>query len=231
MLTQASTADSNEALLKILTSKAPTSIESQTQELSLASSVIHPVAYISGRFSQSQCRWPAITKECYSVFMSITKCSFYLQNANLLVCTDDKPLLKIFTGHTGSDKCNIWGLEAASIPRRVKVQHIKGIANFLANSVLRLKAVGLFHDIDSNDNQQEFSTPFEPLLPVLPVMHMPLEVNEVFTALDIERLMQTYDTLHESPTEQNNDDVKLPLENALPTDILQLEQNLMSPPD
>ena len=68
-----------------------------------------------------------------------------------------------FTGHTDNDKCNIWGLEAAVIPRRVKVQHIKGIANILAESVSRLKAVGIYHDIDSYDYQQEFNTCFEPL--------------------------------------------------------------------
>ena len=55
----------------------------------------------------------------------------YLQNADLLVQSDYKPLLKIFTGHTDNDKCNTWGLEATAVSRRVKVQHIKGIANVL----------------------------------------------------------------------------------------------------
>ena len=82
------------------------------------------------------------------------ECSFYLQNADLLVHSDCKPLLKIFTGHTDNDKCNIWGLEAAAIPRRVKVQHIKGIANILADSVFRFKAVGIYHGIDCSDHQQ-----------------------------------------------------------------------------
>ena len=87
VLIQVSTADSNEAPMKILTSKTPlTSIESQTQDLQLASNVVHPVVYISGSFSQSQCGWSVITKECFSVFMSIKKCSFYLQNTNLLIC-------------------------------------------------------------------------------------------------------------------------------------------------
>ena len=35
----------------------------------------------------------------------------------------------------------------------------------LAELVSRLKAVGIYHDIDSNGHQQEFSTPFEPLAP------------------------------------------------------------------
>ena len=108
-----------------------------------------------------------------------------------------KPLLNIFIGHTDNDKCNMWGLEAAAIPRRVMVQHIKGISNILAHSVSRLKAVDLYHDIDSSDHQQEFSTPFEPIPPVEPVTCTPIEVNEVFITPDIEGLAQMYDTLHE----------------------------------
>ena len=72
IFTQTSTKQSNEAVIRILTNETPlTSVESQTQELQLKSNVIHPVAYISGSFSQSQCRWPVITKECFSVFMPI----------------------------------------------------------------------------------------------------------------------------------------------------------------
>ena len=135
---------------------------------------------------------------------------------------------KHFTGHTDNDKCNIWGLDSAALPRKVKVQHIKGIANVLADSVSRLKAVGLYHDNDLKDCQKEFSTPFVPKPPVEPVTHMPLEVNEIFIAPDIERLAQTYDTLHDLHIAQTKDDVQLSLENMLPTDIPQLEQNLMS---
>ena len=57
-------------------------------------------------------------------------------------------------------------LEAAAIPRCVKVQDIKRIANVLADSVSRLRAVGLYHNLDSKDHQQGFSSPFEPLPPI-----------------------------------------------------------------
>ena len=117
--------------------------------------------------------------------MSIKKCFFCIQNANLLVHSDHKPLLKVLPGHTDNDKCSTWGLEAAAIPRRVKVQHIKGIANVLADSVSRLRAVGLYHDIDLKDHQQEFSAPFEPLPLAEPATHMLLEVNEAFIAPNI----------------------------------------------
>ena len=95
-----------------------------------------------------------------------------------------------------------------------KLSYIKGTANILVDSVSRFKAVGIYHDIYSDEHQQEFSTPFEPLPPVEPVAHMPVEVNEVIIMPDIERLTQAYDTLHDPPTKQTGDNVKLSLENA-----------------
>ena len=123
------------------------------------------------------------------------------------------------------------GLEAAAIHRTVKVQHIKGIANILVGSVSRLKAEGICHDIHSDYHQQEFSTPFEPLPPVEPVTHTLVGVNVVIITPDIERPAQAYDTLHDLPTEQTGDNVKLSLENASPTDIPQLKENLISLPE
>ena len=150
----------NKAPLRILTSKDPLkSVESEIQTLQLEFYIVHSVAYILGSFSQSQCGWLAITKEGFSVFMSIKKWSFYLQNAELLICSDHKPLFKIFTGHTNSDKCDTWGLEATAIPRHVKVQHIKVKAHVLADSMSRLRAVGLYHDFNFKNCTQEFSVP------------------------------------------------------------------------
>ena len=61
VLRQASMDESNEALLKLLTDKdLVTNVESQTLDLKLNSNLVH--------------RWPTITKECFSVFMSIKKC-------------------------------------------------------------------------------------------------------------------------------------------------------------
>ena len=71
------------------------------------------------------------------------------------------------------------GLRGSTHTQRVKV-HTNGIANILADSVSRLKAVVIYHDIDPGDYQQELSTPFEPLPLVEPVTHTPLEVNEIF---------------------------------------------------
>ena len=60
------------------------------------------------------------------------------------------------------------------------------------------------------------------------MVHTPLEVNEVIIMPDIERLAQTYDTLHDPTTYQTGDNVKLSLENTSPADISQIKGNLMS---
>ena len=56
--------------------------------------------------------------------------------------------------------------------------------------------------LNSKDCQQEFSSPFEPLPPVEQATHTSIEVNEIFIAPDIEKLTETYDTLHDLPTVQ-----------------------------
>ena len=56
---------------------------------------------------------------------------------------------------------------------------------------------------------------------------MPIEVNEIFIEPDTEKLAQNYDALHDLLTAQM-DKAELSLENTSPTDILHLEQNLMS---
>ena len=60
--------------------------------------------------------------------------------------------------------------------------------------------------------------------------HTPVEVNEVAITPDT-WLIQAYDTLHDSLTEQTRDKVKVSLENVPPADIPQLEENLMSLPE
>ena len=87
-----------------------------------------------------------------------------LTNADLLVHSDHKPLLIIFTRHTDNDKCNTWGLEGTALPRSVKVQHIKAITNVLANSTSRLKTVGFYHDLHFKDHHKKLIAPLKPYL-------------------------------------------------------------------
>ena len=122
------------------------------------------------------------------------------------------------------------GPRSHSLPQTFKVQHTKEIANVLADSVSRLRTVGLCHDLDSKDHQQEFRISFEPLPHVQQVTHMPIEVKEIFIAHNIGKLTQNCDALHEFPTAQM-DKAVLSLENASLIDMPHLEQNLMSIPE
>ena len=56
---------------------------------------------------------------------------------------------------------------------------------------------------------------------------MPIQVNQIFIAPDIEKLATNFDALHDLPTVQI-DKANLSLENDSPTDIPNLEQKLMS---
>ena len=38
-------------------------------------------------------------------------------------------------------------VETTGVPRRVNIQHIKGLANILANSVSRLNVLGIYHNV------------------------------------------------------------------------------------
>ena len=62
------------------------------------------------------------------------------------------------------------------------------MTNIVADSFSRLKAVGLYHDLDFQNSQQELGTPFEPLPPVDQATHMPITVHKIFIKPDIETL-------------------------------------------
>ena len=101
--------------------------------------------------------------------------------------------------------------------------------NYLDHLVSGMSTLPVTH---SNEALMKiFSTPFEPLPLIEPVTNTPLEVKKVVITPNTERLVQAYDILHDPPTAQTGDDIKLALENASPTDIPQLEENLISQPE
>ena len=63
--------------------------------------------------------------------------------------------------------------------------------------------------------------------PVVQATHTPIQVNEIFITIDIEKLATNYDALYDLPTVQT-DNANMSLEDALPIDTPHLEQNLMS---
>ena len=45
----------------------------------------HPITYVSGLFRGSQLNWATLTKEAYTIYMSVKKLSFYIDTAKITV--------------------------------------------------------------------------------------------------------------------------------------------------
>ena len=63
-----------------------------------------------------------------------------------------------------------------------------GVANILADSVSRLKAVGLYHDLDLQNSQLELGRLLDPLSPTEQTIYTPIIVHRVFVKPDVETL-------------------------------------------
>ena len=60
----------------------------------------HPICYVSGQFCCSQLNWAALTKEAYTVYMSIKRLSFYMTDTDVIIRSDHLPLKKFLNKKT-----------------------------------------------------------------------------------------------------------------------------------
>ena len=102
----------------------------------------HPVAYVSGLFRGSQLNWAALTKEEFTIYMSVKKLSFYLTDADILHRSDHLPLKKFLQKNTLNNKVNNWAMELEAF--NIRFKHVSGKANILADTLSCLV------DIDSD---------------------------------------------------------------------------------
>ena len=93
----------------------------------------HPVAFVSGLFRGSQLNWTALTKEAFSIYMSVKKLSFYLTDAQILLRSNHKPLAKFLLKNTLNSKVNNWAMELEAF--NIQFDYIKGSNNILADTL------------------------------------------------------------------------------------------------
>ena len=55
----------------------------------------HPITYVSRLFRGSQLNWATLTKEAYTIYMSVKKLSFYIDTAKITVKSDHLPTKEI----------------------------------------------------------------------------------------------------------------------------------------
>ena len=98
--------------------------------------ILHPITYRSGLFRGSQINWACLTKEAYTIYKSIKKLTYYLEDADITLRSDHLPLKKFLAKNTLNTKVNNWAIE--SLPFRITFEYIKGIKNTLADTMSRL---------------------------------------------------------------------------------------------
>ena len=136
--------------------------------------IYHPITYASGLFRGSQLNWATLTKEAYAIYMSVKKLAYYLEDAEITLRSDHKPLLKFLQKNTLNTKVNNWAVEIS--PFRIKFEHIEGIKNTLADTMSRL--IQIMPDIKPEQEPEGYEygyNVFEALEPI------DCEINEVTT--------------------------------------------------
>ena len=98
--------------------------------------LLHPITYMSGLFRGSEINWVCLTKEAYTIYMSIKKLVYYLEYADVTLKSDHLPLKKFLAKNTSNSKVNNWAIEIS--PSRITFEYIKGIKNTLADTMIIL---------------------------------------------------------------------------------------------
>ena len=125
----------------------------------------HPITYVSRLFRGSQLNWATLTKEAYTIYMSVKKLSFYIDTAKITVKSDHLPLKKFLEKNTLNSKVNNWAVELES--QNITFEYIPGICNTLADTLSRLIEMDENIKLQPEDEGKEFGYfPFEELPPV-----------------------------------------------------------------
>ena len=69
-----------------------------------------PVFYYSVQLHDAQICWSPVVKEAYAIYKLILKLKSYIENCEVLVKSDHKPLKKYFTDSTQNTKIDRWSL-------------------------------------------------------------------------------------------------------------------------
>ena len=112
-----------------------------------------PIAYFSGSFGRTQQLWNTTQKECYTVYRAIQKFAFYLAGTKCTLYCDHKPLALFFMTGMSSPVLDRGAVELQQFD--IKFQHIQGKQNAVADTISRLRTLGLYKD---NNNEDEPST-------------------------------------------------------------------------
>ena len=95
-----------------------------------------PIYFLSHRLSKTQRKWQIIEKECYSIFYSLNKLSFYLTGATFVIRTDRKPLKYLLEADIKNRRVALWSLSLASYS--CKIEYLPRNCNTVADLMLKV---------------------------------------------------------------------------------------------
>ena len=75
-------------------------------------------------------------KEAFAIYMSVKKLSFYLDQTEMLLRSDHRPLKKFLQKNTLNSKVNNWAMELESF--NIQFEYIQGSKNVFVDTLSRL---------------------------------------------------------------------------------------------
>ena len=109
------------------------------------------MSYVSGLFHGSQINWAALTKEAYTIYMSVKKSTFYITGHEITLRSDHPPLKKFLRKVTLNDMVNNCSTEIESF--NINFVHISGKDNVFADALSRL--IGMDPDLKQQPKLQD----------------------------------------------------------------------------
>ena len=141
----------------------------------------HPICYVSGQFCGSQLNWAALTKEAYTINMSIKKLSFYVTDADFTIRSYHLPLKNFLNKQMMNSKVNIWAVELEQF--RLHLEWIPGSQNLVADSLSHLIDMVTYAQQPDEHKDHEFgSYCFKELEPAKALKTISTEVIEMQAA-------------------------------------------------
>lgn len=98
---------------------------------------LHPVSFMSSKFTIYQRHYPTIEKQTLALLMALEKFAVYLDNSEeeIVVYSDHNPLQFVNRMKNKNQRLSRWCL--ALQPYNLKILHIKGKENVLADMLSR----------------------------------------------------------------------------------------------
>ena len=74
-----------------------------------------------------QCKWSTTEQKAYGIYYIVTKCNYYPQGAEVIVCNDHTPLARFLNGKNANNKVHRWELEIVTY--NISLEWISGAWN------------------------------------------------------------------------------------------------------